>query len=242
MKAIQTLILIVDSACPKTVTGRPWIDAFIESKGDVSVRLEKEKENFRFCPSQIYTSKENYQIKVNVGNMKELIKVSVVDADIPLLLGLDYQIKWGMVIDVGKGSIHIRKSNETFKIKSQSSHWTLSIQSNSLHNQTRHHVYNVNLFDMTKSQLRKHVQKVHINLSHKTEEQLVKLFSMAGKDTAEVKDTIKHDVETCTVCRRFKKTPPCPKVAMLKAFTINEVVFVDLKERRDLQKSNFVYL
>ena len=47
--------LVVDSACPKTVTGRPWIDAFIESKGDVKVTLEKEHEKFRFGPSQIYT-------------------------------------------------------------------------------------------------------------------------------------------------------------------------------------------
>ena len=80
---------------------------------------------------------------------------------------------------------------------------------------------------MNKSQLRKHVKKVHKNLSHKTEEQLLKLFQMAGKDTAEVKDTIKHVVDTCNVCRRLNKTPPRPKVAMPKAFTVNEVVSVD---------------
>ena len=65
--------------------------------------------------------------------MREFIKVSVVDADIPLLLGLDYQIKWGMVIDIGEGTIHIRKSNQTFKIESKSNHWTLPIQSGTLH-------------------------------------------------------------------------------------------------------------
>ena len=26
--------LVVDCGCPKTVCGRPWIDAFVESKGD----------------------------------------------------------------------------------------------------------------------------------------------------------------------------------------------------------------
>ena len=35
---------------------------------------------------------------------------------------------------------------------------------------------------------------------------------------------------------RFQKTPPRPKVALPKASTTNEVVSVDLKERRDLKK------
>ena len=228
--------MVVDSGCPKTVTGRPWIDAYIESKGDIKINLEKEKEKFRFGPSQVYTSNENYEIEVKVGKLKEFIKVSVVDADIPLLLGLDYQVKWGMVIDIGEGTIHIRKSNETFEINQNSSHWTLPIQSSNLHKQANNLVFSVNLFEMDEQQLRKHVKKVHKNLAHKTEEQLLKLFQMAGKDTAEVKKSIKHVVDTCNICRRFKKTPPRPKVAMPKAFTINEVVSVDLKERRDLGK------
>ena len=228
--------LVVDNGCPKTVTGQPWMDAFIESKGDIQVKLEKEREKFRFGPSQIYTSNKNYEIEVNIGRLKELIKVSVVDADIPLLLGLDYQTKWGMVMDIGEKNIFIKKSNQSFKIQPSSSHWTLPVQSNTLHKQAKNLVFNVNLLDMNESKLRKHVKKVHKNLSHKTEEQLVKLFQMAGKDTTKVRNIIKHVVETCNICRRFKKTPPRPKVAMPKAFTINEVVSVDLKERRDLKK------
>ena len=27
--------LVVDCGCPKTVAGRPWMDAFIESQGDI---------------------------------------------------------------------------------------------------------------------------------------------------------------------------------------------------------------
>ena len=228
--------LVVDNGCPKTVTGQPWMDAFIESKGDIQVKLEKENQKFRFGPSQTYTSNKNYEIEVNIGDLKELIKVSVVDADIPLLLGLDYQTKWGMVMDIGEKNIFIKKSNQSFKIPPSSSHWTLPVQNSTLHKQAKNLVFNVNLLDMNESKLRKHVKKVHKNLSHKTEEQLVKLFQMAGKDTTKVRNIIKHVVETCNICRRFKKTPPRPKVAMPKAFTINEVVSVDLKERRDLKK------
>ena len=120
--------LVVDSACPKTVTGKSWMDAFIESKDDINIKRTKEKEFFKFGPSKVSLSKENYEIEVAIGKLKEKIKVSVVDADIPLLLGLDYQEKWGVVIDIGRKELKIRKSKETFKIHPDATHWTLHIQ------------------------------------------------------------------------------------------------------------------
>ena len=59
--------------------------------------------------------------------------VSVVETNVPLLIGLDYQRKWGMVIDVGRNEIHIRKSDQTFKVDQQDNHWTLPIQKETLH-------------------------------------------------------------------------------------------------------------
>ena len=43
------------------------------------------------------------------------MEVSVVDTYIPLLLGLDYQRKWGMVIDISKNEIFVKKTKEYFK-------------------------------------------------------------------------------------------------------------------------------
>ena len=59
---------------------------------------------------------------------------------------------------------------------------------------------------------------------------------MTGKDSTKIRTMIKHVVETCNVCKRFKKTPPRPRVALPKAHTTNEVISVDLKEKRDLKK------
>jgi hypothetical protein len=44
---------VVDGGCPKTVTGKPWMDAYIESMGDVVVKRRREKEFFKFGPSQL---------------------------------------------------------------------------------------------------------------------------------------------------------------------------------------------
>ena len=59
---------------------------------------------------------------------------------------------------------------------------------------------------------------------------------MAGKNDSRTKNVIKDVVDSCTICRKFKKTPPRPRVAMPKATTNNEVVSLDLKERRDFGK------
>ena len=59
---------------------------------------------------------------------------------------------------------------------------------------------------------------------------------MAGKLDKRVKQMIENVVEECKICRQFKKTPPRPKVALPKAVSTNEVVSLDLKERRDVSK------
>ena len=61
---------IVDTGCPKKVTGRIWMDAFAESKGDnVKIRTGKENESFRFGPSDVYKSEIYYEIEVEINNL-----------------------------------------------------------------------------------------------------------------------------------------------------------------------------
>ena len=59
-----------------------------------------------------------------------------------------------------------------------------------------------------------------------------RLFQMAGKLTPTINKVIQETVETCYICRKFKKTPTRPKVAIPKATTTNEVVSMDLKEMK----------
>ena len=45
---------ILDTGCPKTVTGRRWMNTYAEFRGkNVKIRTGKEKESFRFGPSDI---------------------------------------------------------------------------------------------------------------------------------------------------------------------------------------------
>ena len=65
---------------------------------------------------------------VRIGELKTVLETSVVDANISLLLGMDYLKKWVVIIDTGKEKIYIGKSNQSFNIDaSKSNFWKLPI-------------------------------------------------------------------------------------------------------------------
>ena len=232
---------VVDTGAPKTVAGRIWMDAFSEDAGGLEIQRYTENEAFRFGNGPLYKSKEAHVIPVQIGNLKTRLRVSVVEANVPLLLGLDFQKEQGIVLDIGERSLYIKTSSETFDMRSKGNHWTLPIKKNrSLSKQATQLVLNVEMEEMDSSKLRKHIQRIHKNLYHRSEKQMIKLFLMAGKLGTRTRKLIKEIVENCQICRRFKKTPPRPKVAMAKAATINQVVALDLKEVRK-EKKHILY-
>ena len=121
---------VVDTGCPKTVCGKPFMDAFIASKGKYEhIKRSYENQSFKFGDGKIYNSNMNHEINVEIGGYKTTLNTSVVDTNIPLLLGMDYLKKWGVIIDTGKEELYLRKSNESFKIDAaKSNHWKLPIQ------------------------------------------------------------------------------------------------------------------
>ena len=83
----------------------------------------------------------------------------------------------GMVIDLGRQEIYIRKSRDVFKKEKEMNHWTLPIQRNKqLKEETEKLVYTVNTKAMQDQYLRKPIKKIHKIMCHKPEEELTKLF------------------------------------------------------------------
>ena len=129
---------VVDTGCPKTVCGKTFMDTFIASKDkNFIVKRKYENQSFKFGDGSIYNSSLSHAIDIEIGDCKTTLETSVVDVNIPLLLGMDYLKKWGVVIGTGKDKIHIRESKESFNINpSKSYHWKLPIQNGrTLHKQ-----------------------------------------------------------------------------------------------------------
>ena len=163
--------MVIDTTCPKMVTGQVWMDTYIESKGEKVEIIRKENESFRIGPSHIYTSEVCYEIEVEINNMEERIEVSVIEANILLLLGLEYQVKWGMTIDVGKQEIYIRKSGDRFKKEKETDHWTLPIQrQKQLTKETEKLVHTINTEVMQDWGLRKCIEKIYKIICHQSED------------------------------------------------------------------------
>ena len=118
---------VIDTGCTKTVAGKVWMDAYMKTQ-ETGIRTGKENEKFRFGSSDTYKSETYYEIKIEANELKEKIRVSVIDANIPLLLGLEYQTRWGMIIDSGTEEIYVRKSGDRFKKDKRLNMWTLPIQ------------------------------------------------------------------------------------------------------------------
>ena len=155
---------VVDTGCPKTVCGKPFMDAFIASKGKFeTVKREYENQPFKFGDGKVFHSNMSHEIEVEIGDFKTTLKTSVVDVNIPLLLGMDYLKKWGIVIDTGRQELYIRKSHESFKIDTnKSNHWKLPIQNGrTLHRQAERLLLNVKLCKLSDRDLRKHIEKTH---------------------------------------------------------------------------------
>ena len=106
----------------------------------------------------------------------------------------------------------------------------MKLQQKTLHEEATNLVLNVTMTNMKRNDSKKHIMKVHKNLGHKSKKQLLLLFKMAEQDDKKIRDMIEEVTDECTICRRYKKTPPRPKIAMAKASTSNEVVSLDLKE------------
>ena len=102
---IDPSVAIVDTGCLKTVSGRPWMDSFTKSNPDKRLKFRKETLKFRFGNGPVYESRNSWSIEVDIGKLNTVIWVAVVEADISLLLGLDYQEKWGIVMDVQEGTL-----------------------------------------------------------------------------------------------------------------------------------------
>ena len=89
---------VVDSGCPKTVSGKLWYsvykDRLKELKGIDNIKTNEEKNFFRFGPSITYESTKNVELPIKIGSKDTFITVSLVNANVPLLIGKDYLTQW----------------------------------------------------------------------------------------------------------------------------------------------------
>ena len=91
-------------------------------------------------------------------------------------------------MDIANMTLHIKATNETFSINvTRTNHWTLPIQKRNILQQAHKLVLHVDILDMEKANLRKHIKKKHKNLAHKSKNSFCYCLRWQGKIISELR-------------------------------------------------------
>ena len=214
-----------------TVTGSLWFSAFRDSLRSQGKEKEIEEYpcnvNFRFGPSNVYTAKKEASFPIKLGQEIKRIRVKIVHANIPLLIGKDVLKYWRAMLDFDNSVLHVDKSRFQVQLHVDESGHFLIEHTDDL----RIVKDNIKSSYFTSSDTERYdaVEKIHRATGHKSDTSMKRLFKEAGKCDTQTNKVISEVVSNCKTCRVFKKTNPRPKVSLRKSNDFNSVVSVDLK-------------
>ena len=98
---VVTEVALIDSACAKSVCGRPWAEDAIskcEAAG-IRVSLVEEEEPFRFGPGSRIIAHQALLLPVVWGGHTFIVRISVVEKDVPCLLSTGVLRRLGGILD-----------------------------------------------------------------------------------------------------------------------------------------------
>ena len=101
---------ITDCACSRTLAGKPWLVKFIKAlkKRQIPHILMEQNEVFKFGGEKLYPSKIAVVTWVNIEGKWFLLKISMVSAEVPLLLSRPVLARLGMKYDLANNRAAFR--------------------------------------------------------------------------------------------------------------------------------------
>ena len=174
-------------------------------------------------------------IPIQKGKLKSHISVSVIDAHIPLILGMDDMSKLGFTIDCAKQTLTTSRTEETFKLI-KTSNGQLALQLFDFDPKQKNFeecTYEDNIFlteEVDDDEKYKRIQKIHNILCHPRADILKNFFLDSSDNSEETLKMVDKITEDCKVCKfKFKRTPSRPKVGLPVARSFNYCVALDLR-------------
>ena len=185
--------LIIDSGATKSVVGAPWFKDFLlllTNKESKELEYRRENRFFRFGNGVRYPSRQEVKLPITLGRLKTVLFVSIVDANIPLLVGAPDLKRLGLTVNFEKDRAYVSKTKEYFNIsKDDNNHLTLPITIKPMKKDT-HEILEVSHSD--EKERKKKVKKVHQILGHPREETLKRFYKDSSQND---EDTMKTVVE-----------------------------------------------
>merc|ERR1711889_44475 len=228
--------MILDFGAPMSLAGKEWMDQYSK---DHELEIHKMKTSechqlFRFGPSKQYLSRTMVELPVIVRRMdgkEDVLNVFtyLVDADVPFLCGKRTIVeKWNSKIDTKNIVLEteIDRIKKDFRlIETTENHVAIEIEKKNIKEEEIFFAKEGERLDTFKA-----VRKVHEVTNHKSAEQLILSYRIAGMIGPETVKLIRQVVKDCKICQKFGRSMVRPKVALPRAASFNEIVTLDLKQ------------
>ncbi|CAE7256949.1 GIP [Symbiodinium sp. CCMP2592] len=104
------LLAITDTACSKSVMGQGWLESYVKLAKEVGIEVQflDCHDDFRFGASKLFHASYSATIMIQIRNRTFMLKASVVQGEVPLLMSRSALSKLGMIYDVEEHSAKFR--------------------------------------------------------------------------------------------------------------------------------------
>ena len=221
---------VLDSACSSTVCGITWLNSYLDSLDDTDLNKITYKDGhrvFKFGGGTKLKSEGEYTLPIRIVGNNVTVKTDVVDSDIPLLLSRSSMKKAKVKMDLENDTAVILGKDVALNLTS-SGHYCIPIDKTET--VEAHEVNSVKLEELSFSEQKSALLKLHRQFAHPTRTRLAALLkdAMVWKD--EYGDILDEIASRCQLCQLYARTPPKPVVSMPMAKSFNEKVAMDLKQ------------
>ena len=128
--------------------------------------------------------------------------MSVVNANIPLLLGRNHLNKWGAKLDFQKKILHLHPDVEVNLEVNKKGHFVLDlVKEDSEEEKIRETLFT----DCHEAELVRRLEKLHLITAHRQEEALIRFLKGSKNYKPGIKPLLSEIIAKCGTCNRMRK-------------------------------------
>ena len=221
---------VLDCACSSTICGKRWLNCYLDSLDDkdrVKVKEDPSVKVSKFGGGEKLQSLASVEIPAFLAGRDVMIRIDVVDFDIPLFLSVKSMKNAKVKLDLENDTAEILGKNVSLNYTS-SGHYCVPIDN--LENITVEKVCAVCLHELDRDQQCRAILKLHRQFAHPPEKKLIALLRDASVWSKDFKESLNKIYRECQLCKVYAQTPPRTVVALPMARRFNERVAMDLKK------------
>ena len=219
---------ILDSAATKTCVGKMWLEDHKQGLDKETLKglvTRKENRSFRFGNSVRYPSEYEVDLPFKIGSIETVLRTSVINANIPLLIWLPDMEKLKFVIDTDKLLLTVKRSGETFELeKTPKGHISIEFETPNVEE------FAYSLEDEDHRGKLSKIKRIHHVMCHPSADILKNFFKDSSSNDKETMNIVDEVTNNCKICKiKFRRSPPRPRVALPVSNNFNQCVSVDLR-------------